>query len=142
MPFRLSGEVVNDRISTMPPYWEGLGVATDDNTSAQYGAPGVVSASSSSLSSGSNCNDTYHNPAWRPSTSEDDCGVNGGSMALANLVRAIMVQQEPSLLTNAPANLMSVWENNFSIEKKEEVANIVVKKLGALHGHKVVCEAR
>ena len=96
---------------------------------------GVVSASSMGISQDT-CNNT-----WRPSTSADDCGVNGGSLALYHMVRSLIMQQRPSLLLT-PEHLTSVWEDNLSHEQKEKISNVVVKKLGARHGRKVLCEGR
>ena len=129
MPFRLSGEVVNDRVSV--PGWEVLGVSEEDTIANA----GVVSASSMGISQ-----DTCNNN-WRPSTSTDDCGLNGGSLALSHMVRTLIMQQRPSLLLT-PEHLTSVWENIFSHEQKEKISNVIVKKLGAHHGQKVLCEGR
>ncbi|KAL7549610.1 hypothetical protein ACHAWF_012872 [Thalassiosira exigua] len=128
-PFRISGEVVNDCVPTSR--WDGLSVAEEDT--ATYGA-GAVGASR--LAS--------HNTlgtSWRPSRSTSDCGVNGGSMALAHMVRALIMREQPSLFIT-PEQLARVWESNFSQEKKEEVRKGIVHTLGALHGQRVVCEGR
>ena len=126
IPFRLSGEVVNARVSTTPG-WGGLGAAEEDTLAA-------VSESLMDISQDTDISD------WRPSTSADDCGVNGGSVALEHMMRSLIMQQRPSLLIT-PEHLTSAWKS-MSNEKKEKVSKAISNKLGAFHGQKIVCEGR
>ncbi|KAL7538382.1 hypothetical protein ACHAXR_008516 [Thalassiosira sp. AJA248-18] len=130
MSFRLSGEVVNDRVLPMPGWDGSFGVAEDTT----QGAGGVVRGASQY---------DYSN-AWRPSMSPDDYGANGGSLALAHMIRSFIMQQQPSLPQTSftPELLASAWENDLSRDEKEKISNAIVQKLGALHGRKVVCEGR
>lgn len=141
MPFRLSGEVVNDRVLPMPGCEEGLVDTISDN--AQVVAAGVLSSMSNS--SHNHREDTNNDIpiqfCWRPSSSPNDCGVDGGSMALAHMIRSFISNQRPSLVVT-PDHLKDVWENKLTCENKEKIANAIVQKLGALHGRRVVCEGR
>lgn len=122
MPFRLSGEVVDDRASLAPGFGRPAGVSEEDT------AAGGIHPDSL-------------DDNWRPSTSTEDSGLNGGSLALSHMVRALIVQRQPSLDVT-PTHLSIAWEDSMSHEQKEKISNVVIKKLGARHGQKVLCEGR
>lgn len=113
MPFRLSGEVVN-----CASRLEGMQRMMMEDTRGDC-----------------------FNDNWRPSTSPTGVGMNGGSLALAHMVRALILQQRPSLNVK-PEHLESVWENNLTDEHKRKIQDVVLKKLRAIHGHRVLCEGR
>ena len=134
LPFRLSGEVVH-----APAFGrEDMVVDGQDTDGRHRAAAGALTM----MGNGKGTAITnFNSPAWRPSTSTMDCGVHGGSMALAHLVRAMIARERPCLAVSGEM-LKSTWENDFTEEKKEAVSKIIVGQLGALHGERVVCEAR
>ena len=141
MPFRLSGEVVDDRhaCDALANHVRGgggrMGVSEEDTEPSFVTVDKHDGASSMGISH-------YHSQisSWRPSTSSEDCGVDGGSVSLAHMVRSLIIQQHPHL-DIAPEHLTSAWKT-MSEEKKDQVSTAIVKKLGVVHGQKVLCEGR
>lgn len=122
-PFRLSGEVV--QATSMLNYLD-MAVVDSSNVAddSECGGGGIGSPIST----------------WHPFVFKDGYGINRGSVALAHVMRSLIMQQRPSLLVT-PEHLTYGWKF-LPDEKKAKVARAIVNKLGALHGDKVVCEVR
>lgn len=133
MPFRLSGEVIECGIGIAPvPSLEG----PEDPCVGKYVAHDAAAVDGSSSVAKTRAISTL-----LPSTTADDCGISGGSIALGHMVRSLIIQQHPTLTAITPKQLLSAWYL-MSSEKKERVLGGIAKKLGAVHGQRVVCQGR
>jgi hypothetical protein len=154
IPFRMSGEVVE--VGPMPVWKEsGDGTAVvhdsdgggDDDARHVYRLDGCADGNdgdgdgkqdTTQLRPSITTANSQKNHYWRPCTLLDDCGPNGGSYSLAQLLRASIPSDR---LLSMGSDLNSVWER-LPEESKKHCSNVIVKKLGARHGQRIVCEGR
>jgi hypothetical protein len=144
IPFRLSGEVVsacapninihtrNDSSPTSPAYSK----EKIQDTPADIEQLPLQSNSGGSVGSNSTHSQTAIS-TLRPSTSEGDYG---GSVMLSHMIGEILMKHDPSRLITSEdmSNAWQIASNNT----KEEIINAIIRKLGAVHGHRVVCQGR
>lgn len=112
MPFRLSGEVT---VVHQRPAWK-----SNDRSGAITPDDGNY---------------------FRPSCSPEDYGPNGGSSMLAFVMRKRLPQERANRDGSMPS-LVGIWDSVYTNAQKEGMVNQIVKKFGALHGQRVVCEGR
>lgn len=154
IPFRMSGEVVE--VGPMPVWKEsGDGTAVvhdsdgggDDDARHVYHLDGCADGNdgdgdgkqdTTQLRPSITTANSQNNHYWRPCTLLDDCGPSGGSYSLAQLLRASIPSDR---LLSMGSDLNSVWER-LPEESKKHCSNVIVKKLGARHGQRIVCEGR
>lgn len=78
---------------------------------------------------------------WRPSQSLDDHGPHGGSSVLAYILKKKLPQERAKRDGSIP-NLNGIWDRVVTSSAKDEIKKKVIRRFGALHGQRVVCEGR